>query len=188
MRPRHTWLACLAIGLLRPASAAPTDDALNVTVTRNSAVLQVRAELKAAVAVATCYATLADFDHLEEFIPNLTTSDVVSGPGEPIRLHQVGEASAGFFSVTLDVTLAVRERPPEHIEFERVAGNLRQMTGSWNVAGDEHHCDIAYRADIEPAFWVPPLIGPALMRRQVRDQLEGLHEELKRRAGVAPAP
>lgn len=178
-------LALLAALAGHPARGAET---LETTVTRDGRVLLVRATLAADAPATICYAVLADFDRLEEFVPGLRTSEVVSGPGEPIVLHQVGEASAAFFRVTLDVTLAVRVHPPERIEFERVEGNLRQMRGGWTVAGNTHHCDIGYRADIEPAFWVPPLIGPMLMRNQVEKQLEGVMQEVRRRAASAPAP
>jgi len=82
----------------------------------------------------------------------------------------------------------VRESPPQRIDFERVDGNLRQMKGSWTVTGDAAHCAIAYLADIEPAFWVPPLIGPALMRSRVEAQLGGVLEEIHRRSAAHRAP
>ncbi|HET7202643.1 MAG TPA: SRPBCC family protein [Steroidobacteraceae bacterium] len=169
-------------------SLARANEALQTKVTRQGRVLQVRATLAADTPASTCFAVLVDFDRLEDFIPGLVSSDVLSAPGEPIVLRQVGDAKAAFFRVALDVTLAVKVHPPERIEFERLDGNLRRMQGDWTVAGDEHHCDIVYRADIEPAFWVPPLIGPRLMRNQVETQLEGLLQELHRRktAGAAP--
>ena len=187
--PTHPATAALLAMLVVAAPTPPARgaDTLQVDVERHGRVLQVRATLGADSSVPACFAVLADFDRLDEFIPGLVSSEVLSAPGEPILLHQVGLASAAFFRVTLDVTLAVQVHPPERIEFERVAGNLRQMQGGWTVAGDEHHCDIAYRADIEPAFWVPPLLGPALMRNQVERQLEGLLRELgERRGTVAP--
>lgn len=176
--------------LAAAAAAGPVHGAetLETTVTREGRVMLVRATLAADAPAKVCYAVLADFDRLEEFVPGLRSSEVISAPGEPIVLRQVGEASAAFFRVTLDVTLAVRVQPPERIEFTRIDGNLRQMQGGWTVAGNLHHCDIGYRADIEPAFWVPPLIGPMLMRNQVEKQLEGVMQELHRRAASAPAP
>lgn len=181
-----TLMATLLVALA--GSPARGSDTLQTKVTRQGRVLQVRSTLAADVPASTCFAVLADFDRLEEFIPGLVSSDVVSAPGDPIVLRQLGDAKAAFFRVALDVTLAVRVHPPERIEFERIDGNLRQMQGAWTVAGNEHHCDIAYRADIEPAFWVPPLIGPRLMRNQVEAQLEGLLQELHRRSGAGPAP
>jgi ribosome-associated toxin RatA of RatAB toxin-antitoxin module len=181
-----TLVATLAFAVA--GSPARATESLQTQVTREGRVLQVRATLAADTPATTCFAVLADFDRLEEFIPGLVSSDVVSPPGAPIVLRQVGDAKAAFFHVTLHVTLAVRVHPPERIEFERVDGNLRQMRGGWTVAGDTHHCDIAYRADIEPAFWVPPLIGPMFMRNQVETQLEGLLQELHRRKAAGAAP
>jgi ribosome-associated toxin RatA of RatAB toxin-antitoxin module len=163
------------------AKGAPPDGRLETKVTREGRLLHVQATLDADAPSTLCYAVLADYDRLEEFVPGLISSDVVSEPGQPIRLHQVGEASAGPFDYTLDVTLAVRDSAPRLIEFERVDGNLRQMKGRWRVTGDTAHCDIDYRAEIEPAFWVPPLIGPMLMRNRVEAQLEGVLEEIHRR-------
>jgi ribosome-associated toxin RatA of RatAB toxin-antitoxin module len=169
------------------APAAPPDGHLETRVTREGRLLQVQATLDADAPPTLCFDVLADYDRLEEFVPGLISSDVVSEPGEPILLHQVGQASAGPFDYTLDVTLAVRDSAPQLIEFERVDGNLRQMKGRWTVSGDTVHCDIDYRAEIEPAFWVPPLIGPMLMRNRVEAQLEGVLEEIHRRArGDAP--
>jgi hypothetical protein len=118
----------------------------------------------------------------------MRASRIISAPGAPIRLHQVGVASAGFFKVTIDVTLDVKEAPPNRLQFERVAGNMDQMRGSWNITGDATRCEIQYDADLEPAFWVPPLIGPRLMRRQVDEQMHGVLAEIERRSNAAPAP
>jgi len=177
------WLACAALF----ARTAVATDSVSTTVERERSVLQVRSTILAAAPAETCYAVLSDFDHLSEFVPDMTASHVVSAPGEPIRLHQVGIASAGFFKVTIDVTFDVKENPPRRLEFERVAGNMDQMRGSWNVTGDDGHCEMRYDADLEPAFWVPPLIGPRLMKGQVEEQMEGLLAEIERRAAAAHA-
>ena len=188
------WGRPLATGTLAAllasvaAAGSPAEGTLETKVTRDGHLLHVHATLGADAPTALCYAVLADFDRLEEFVPGLVSSEVVSAPGQPILLRQVGEASAGPFDYTLDVTLAVHENPPQRIEFERTDGNLRQMKGSWTVSGDAGHCDVAYRADIEPAFWVPPLIGPVLMRNRVEAQLAGVLGEIHRRAAAHAAP
>ena len=186
-RPVATGLlaALLSIGA---AAGPPSDGILETKVTRKGRVLQVRAALAAQAPATLCYSVLADFDHLEQFVPGLVSSEVISAPGEPIVLHQVGKASAGPFDYTLDVTLAVREAPPRTIEFDRVAGNLRQMKGSWTVAGDVAHCNVTYLADIETAFWVPPLVGPVLMRKRVQMQFEGVLQEIQRRLPPRDSP
>ena len=169
--------------LLVALAASPTVAAGDVTtqVEREDSVLHVHSTITAEASAVTCYATIADLDHLAEFVPGLRSSRIVSPPGGPIELRQVGEARAGPFGVTLDVTLAVRLEPPRQIEFRRIAGNLLQMEGSWTVSGSDQGCVVEYRAAMEPDFWVPPLIGPVLMRRKVDEQMAGVVAEIERR-------
>lgn len=182
-----TTLALASAACLAAGSAAAADP-LEVSVERDGALLQVRASLRVEAPASTCFAVLADYDRIEQFVPGMVSSDVVSPPGQPIRLRQVGQAGVGPFRATLDVTLAVTEHPPTRIDFERVAGNLERMRGGWVVAGDASRCGITYRAEIEPQFWVPPLIGPKLMRSQVEAQLRGLQQEILRRSVPATTP
>jgi hypothetical protein len=44
---------------------------------------------------------------------------------------------------------------------------------------------VTYRAEIEPGVWVPPLIGTALVRRDVRRQLAALAAEMHKRHAAA---
>ena len=53
-------------------------------------------DARADAPAALCFEVLADFDRLEEFFPGLVSSDIVSGPGEPIVLRQLGDAKAAF--------------------------------------------------------------------------------------------
>jgi ribosome-associated toxin RatA of RatAB toxin-antitoxin module len=164
------------------AAAADTD------VGRAGSSFEIRATVDADASVDLCYAVLADFDRLSDFIPGMQSSRVVSRPGEPLLLRQVGRTKVAFSEYSFDVTLAVTVDPPHEITFRRVAGNLQRMDGGWRIAGDTAHCRIEYRADIEPGFWVPPLLGPLIMRGQVARQLEGLESEIARRARLARDP
>lgn len=164
------------------ATAADTD------VGRTGSSVQVRATVDADASVELCYAVLTDFDRLADFIPGMQSSRIVSPPGEPLLLRQVGRTKVAFSEYTFDVTLAVTVDPPREITFRRVAGNLERMDGGWRIAGDTARCRIDYRADIEPGFWVPPLVGPLIMRSQVARQLEGLEAEIARRAQQARVP
>lgn len=164
--------------------------AVRGSVERDGALLRVTAIATAAAPLATCWSTAVDFDRVAEFIPHMTSSRVVSAPGQPVLVRQLGKARAGIFSVPIDVTLHMTLLPPQRIGFRRVAGNVRHMQGHWTFAGDDAHCTIEYVARIEPAFWVPPLVGPRVVRAQVEEQLRGLIAEIERRAapGVQDQP
>jgi hypothetical protein len=42
------------------------------------------------------------------------------------------------------------------------------------VSGDARHCLVDDRADLEPKFWMPPLLGHLFVRHQVLTQFEAL--------------
>lgn len=183
------WRLPLALWAVLVAQAITASDApatARTKVTPNGPIMQVRSSIEAGASIETCYGVLADFDRLAEFIPGMQSSEIVSRPDEPLLLRQVGQASAAFVDFEFDVTLAVTVEPPRRITFSRVAGNLEQMDGSWDIDGNDRYCRIKYRADIEPSFWVPPVIGPALMRRKVEKQIDGVRAEIARRADSAP--
>jgi ribosome-associated toxin RatA of RatAB toxin-antitoxin module len=173
--------ACLALllGAGLPARAASP---IALQVERAGAQLQVRATVDAQAPAELCYAVIADFDRLAEFIPDLQSSRIVSSAGQPLRLRQVGETRLGLSKYAVDVTLAVTVDPPRRIDFRRVDGNLVLMEGSWQVGGDARRCTVDYHADLQPSFWIPPLVGPLIVRRQVERQLAGLLAEIERRA------
>ena len=182
----HLPLALCAVLAAQTIAASDAPAPAHTKVTPNGPVMQVQSSIEADASIETCYGVLADFDRLAEFIPGMQSSEIVSRPDESLLLRQVGRASAAFIEFDFDVTLAVTVEPPRRITFSRVAGNLEQMDGSWDIDGNDRYCRIKYRADIKPAFWVPPVIGPALMRRKVEKQIAGVRAEIARRADSAP--
>ena len=164
------------------ASSAVADDAATTPkIVKTGPDVNVHFNVGTDAPVLTCYSVIADFDHLASFVPSLDSSNIVSKPGEPLRIRQVGHARAGLFSYTLDVTLAIQLDPPRQIRFDRTAGNVRRMRGRWSITGAGSTCNIGYDADIEPDFWIPPVIGPLLIRGQVQRQIDALLMEIQRR-------
>jgi ribosome-associated toxin RatA of RatAB toxin-antitoxin module len=178
----------IVLAVLPLAFGAGTAAAADTEVVRRGSTFEVHATIEAGGSVQLCYAVLTDFDRLAEFIPGMVSSRIVSNPGEPLQLRQSGRTRIAFSEYVFDVTLAVELDAPREIRFRRVAGTLRRMQGRWLIAGDEARCTIDYRAEIEPGLWVPPLIGPMLMRSQVAKQVEGLEYEIERRMRSAAAP
>ena len=177
-------LLALTAGVAHAASTSPQ-------VQKSGRTVHVTFNVEAAAPPETCYAVIADFAHLAQFVPSLDSSEVVSRDYEPLRIRQVGHARAGFRRYKLDVTLDVQLDPPRRISFNRVAGNVRRMRGSWSISGSgEKNCRIGYVAQIEPDFWIPPLIGPMMIRSTVQDQIAALLQEIARRApraGTSPS-
>ncbi len=166
-----------AIGFVR------ADDVASIAIRRADQTYEVMACASTTATPRLAWQVLTDFDHLSDFIPDMRLSRVISAPGEPLRVEQRGTWHALFFQRRIDVVFAIELDPMRAITFRAVDGNLRPMSGHLRLTG-RPDCRIEYRAQSTPAFWIPPLIGPALMRGQIREQLEGVLREIRRRQQV----
>jgi len=169
-------LAVLAVPWPAVAHAEP-----EVHIERRQGVFRVDVTIPVAVDARTAWQVLTDYNRLAEFVPDMRSSRVVSGAGEPLRVRQVGEAGVLFFRVDVDVELQIEETPPEKLAFRAVGGNMKRMRGDWRIARAGQDIVLGYRAELEPGFWVPPLLGTALMRRDVARQVAGVVNEMLRR-------
>jgi hypothetical protein len=165
-----------AVWLLALLAAEP---APVVKVEREAGSIRVEAQMSVSVDPGTAWGVLTDYNHLSEFMPDVRESRVVSEPHEPIRVAQKG--LSGLFRVPIDLVLEVEESLCSKVTFKSIKGNVKQLRGEWRIAGSQSPVAILYAAHLEPEFWVPPLLGPVLIRHDVEAQMRGLAREMIRR-------
>ena len=59
------------------------------------------------------------------------------------------------------------------------------MQSVMTLSADGAGTRLEYHADVEPGFWLPPLVGPSAVQRQTAEQFSAMIEEMLRRAGKA---
>lgn len=153
----------------------------------HSAGVDFAAEALLPVAPQLVWNVLTDYDRIASFVPGLAASRRVSGAGEPLLLEQRLRVASGGFHFEAVVLLRVEEQPYQEIRFEAVDGNLREMRGEWSIADLVEGSRLAYRLRMVPGFWLPPVLGPKLIRDGFRAQFDALTTEMMRRAGAGPA-
>ena len=168
--------------VLAGVGAAQADP--DIKIANRDGVYSIRIELQLAADAATAWQVLTDYDHLTDFVPNLRASRVISAPGEPLQIEQRGETRFLFFSFSVNVVLEIMETPLLRLGFHAIRGNMRRMRGEWRIEPVNTGIRMAYESESEPDFWVPPLIGPAVVRRDVADQVAGLVREIMRRQAL----
>jgi hypothetical protein len=123
------------------------------------------------------YEVFSDSSQLPRINPAIQVAQPLIEPGADRRLytevhlciavfcrtlHQVqdmgGGAQADGWLLTADVL-------PER-------SDLRYGHAEWHFAGAGTQTDLHLRLEVEPTFWVPPLFGPWLVGRMLREQAE----------------
>ncbi len=165
-----------------PRTAAP---ASSISVDRRGDTIHVEAHATVAAPNTLTFATLADYDHLADFIPSLASSRTVARVGLKAVVEQRGRASFGPFEQRFTVTLAIEEQQDASIRASLAGGDFRRFEAVYEIeAIDAANTRVAYRADLEPTAPIPPLVGLPVMRGLIRSQFEALMAEIARRGAV----
>ena len=60
--------------------------------------------------------------------------------------------------------------------------DFKYSHGSWRFEDNGEHVTIHYRLEMEPGFWVPPLIGPYIMKKKLVDGATDAMQRVEKRA------
>lgn len=179
------------LGLANRAAVAETAATfapvpVDVRVERERDRFVVTATMDVPVPPAVAWAVLTDYPHMPRYLPNMLESRVTADGPDGLHLLQRGRLSLGPFSQMWEAERVVVLTPETSIDSHLVRGNMKRLDMTTHLRAATIGTRVDYRADMQPDFWVPPLIGPALMRRQIVEQFEALAAEMQRRHAQRP--
>lgn len=165
-----------------PAGAGDTDpvDDADVRVERAGDHFTVDMVAHAPVDIGRAWVVLTAFERMAEFVPNLRLSEVVGRDEGVIRVRQAGRARYGPFSAQFDFMREFTLRPQREIRAHSVGGNVRRMDSVMILDEEGGGTRLHYHAEVEPAFWLPPLVGPAFVRHETAEQFSAMIREMLR--------
>jgi len=175
---RFASIAALALGLF---ASMPANAEAVVQIQANMGIIRIDADIDTGVDRKTAWNVLPDYNRWAEFIPDLLICRVISQPGEPIRLEQRGRIPQ-LPNFPLVMITEVAETPMESLRFQRIAGNIKTLSGEWQIKGKKR-VQLNYQAIVEPGFPLPPNLTIEIFRNDAKVRLEALAEEMARRAG-----
>ena len=135
----------------------------------------------APVAPSLAWAVLTDFEHMSEFVPNLTSSQVSERSDSGLKVTQKGVARYGLFSSNFESVREISLSALREIRAHNVGGNIQRMESLMQLQAEGAGTRLTYHAEVLPGFWFPPLIGPALVRHETAEQFSAMLREMVRR-------
>lgn len=113
-------------------------------------------------------AIITDYDRLHRLNEHIVESRVVERfDTHRLRRRLLMNYCILFYCVDLDFVEDIEETPATiTMTVVSEAGNFEGGVASWRIeAVDETHTRVFMNAKQTPRFWIPPLIGPALLKR-----------------------
>lgn len=121
----------------------------------NTTAGRVWAAIAIAAPIATVWAVMLDVEHAPEFVPGLRRARRI----ERQDTSEIIEHTVKHSWLLPEVTYRFRAdyRPPEQIDFHRISGDLRAMTGTWTLRAttDGRGTIVTYAVYLDPGFLVP---------------------------------
>jgi ribosome-associated toxin RatA of RatAB toxin-antitoxin module len=129
---------------------------------------------------------LTDYGRLHEFVPDLRSSALLSRDGHEAIVEQRSQSGFLFLSQTIHMIVRVKEQPYSVIDVALVSGDMRDYSAHWellpsaqNGIGGTH---VTFEGMMEPAFFVPPVIGKSIVQVNVKRMVEAVVSEIEKRS------
>ncbi len=179
-------LALLLIALSPCLAQAFTPEPdLNVHTERDGDTLHVTVDMRVAVKPRRAWEVMTDFDRMAGFVPNLSSSKIVARNGNRIKVEQKGTYALGLWSFPFESTREVELFPYTKVTSRATSGNMKNMDSVTYFMADGQNTRVNYNATLIPSQTIPPLIGPSLVNSEVREQFQGMRDEMLRREQFA---
>lgn len=160
---------------------------IDVRVDRRGDLVVVDVEATVATAPRQAWDVLTDYDHMASYLSMLQSSAIVRRDGNSLEVAQTGEAHRAFLHFTFRTLRAVDLVPGKEIRSHLISGDFKSYAFTTHIAADGTRTRISHHGEYVPNRWVPPGIGPALIKAETTKQYEELIAEMLRREHAAAA-
>ena len=173
---------CLASLALRASAVALPDQDIVVQIKRNGAEIVVDVDCPVRAPHALVWEVMTDYDNMAKYISNLQLSGVQTRVDNLLTVRQAGKSGHGPFSITFDNLREIELFPPIEIRSHLISGDLKASSFTTRIVdGGDGVVHIINHGHYTPNFWVPPLIGPAVLEGETRIQYGEFRSEILRR-------
>ena len=131
--------------------------------------------------VGAVHQVMTDYDQLTRINDAIKESEILfSTDKHTHRVRTRTESCVLFFCVNMLRVEDVEELPNNIIIATMVGeqSDFRYGHSRWKITPENDKTRVSFNSDLQPDFWVPPLIGPFIVKRKLRE------ESLKTAAGI----
>lgn len=148
----------------------------SLVVTRADARYRVQMSVNLDVPARDAYGVFSDITRLPQINSSVREARVLQqNPAEGLRVYTLVRMCVSFFCRMLEQVqdmqfLAHAAGGEIRAEVLPHLSNLRYGRARWTLRDCAGNTCLRFEAELEPDFWVPPLIGPWLIQRKLRSE------------------
>ena len=188
---RRKWLFALSAAATLPLGAAAAglpraplspDQDIIVHVQKAGAEVLVEVDCPVRAPVALVWEVLTDYDNMANFVSDLQFSAIEHRNDNVLTVRQAGKVTRGLFTFAYNSVREVELVPLTEIRSRLISGDLKASAFTTRIVDLDGLVHIRNSGRYTPNFWVPPLVGPALIEGETRKHYAEIRAEILRRA------
>ncbi|MFL6623496.1 MAG: SRPBCC family protein [Sulfurifustis sp.] len=179
MKVRHAGMGWLAAAVI----TAHAGEVLDTQVLHDEGRYTVSFDVRLAAPPERLKHYLTDYDNYTSYFTAVKESQVLGRTTDgALRVRLRMRSCILFFCRTVNLVKDVAQLQDGTItaRIETALSDFREANERWRITGTKDgQTRLQYHAQLVPAFYVPPLIGPWLLKNEIRDALEAGAEKLE---------
>jgi len=118
---------------------------------------------------ATVWRILTDYEHMNEFVPDLNSCRVLSRNGNEVIIEQLGTARFLFMSKSIHLIVRATEQAMTSIDIALVSGDMKHYESHWELipVPETGGTRVVYSGRLVPNFYVPGILGAKIIRGDI---------------------
>lgn len=165
----------------------------SIKVSRNGDTYHLNADVYLDAPLPQVYRVLTDYNHLTRISGVIQRSRLLNRTDPHTALVYVeSRVCVLFFCHAIKETQKIVESPPDDITAEAIPAqsNVKLADSTWHLQAEGTGTRMQWNLTIVPEFWIPPLIGPALVEGELRAEAQysarGIEKLARQRAHLPP--
>ena len=130
------------------------------------------------------YRIATDDENLEKLNDLLVESTLLSQPGDPVKIRRmVSQTCVLFFCFKASAVVQVKEINNRVIitTVDATQSDFDYGRTRWEITpNDEQTTRVHFQSELKPSFWIPPLIGPWVIKNKMRSEAKQTIEQLEK--------
>jgi hypothetical protein len=171
---RHVVMSCAWLLLCLQIPLACAVDIADLQVSEAQGVYRINLVMQMQVPAHYVHGVLTDYRHIYRLDPAIVDSGILPSPGAGVvRVRTRISDCIAFFCMMIDRVEDVRELESGELQATIVPAlsNFRYGHAEWKIVAHEGRTRVIYQAQLEPDFFIPPLIGSYFVKQKLRNSV-----------------
>jgi len=169
---RHVVIACTCLLLCLPEPLARAADLAEIQVSDSEGLYSINLAIQMQAPAQYVRRVLTDYEHIYRLDPAIVDSEILPSPEHGIvRVRTRISECIGVFCMNIDRVEDVRKLENGDLQATIVPplSNFKYGHARWEIADLKDRTQVIYQAQMEPDFFIPPLIGSYFVKKKLRN-------------------